>query len=148
MSILKVSRSRNKNYPDKTCNDTCTVQGESSKFASVWFDQGFQIWVGWNWSKRHLLVICIDPIVPGFVVYYVNNSENTSHSANVATSTEWCGVKIDGLLPPNFCRFQKYKRKVPPPSLLNNEKSPFTPSKVEKKILSILTPCNSVDVAT
>ena len=53
-------------------NNTRTVQAESSKFASVLFDQGFQIWVGWNWAKRHLLVFCIDPIVPGFVVYYVN----------------------------------------------------------------------------
>ena len=44
----------------------------SSKLASVSFDQGFQIWVGWNWSEHHLSVFCIDPIVPGFVVYYVN----------------------------------------------------------------------------
>ena len=29
-------------------NNTRTVQAESSKFASVLFDQGFQIWVGWN----------------------------------------------------------------------------------------------------
>ena len=29
-------------------NDTRTVQAEISKFASVSFDQGFQIWVGWN----------------------------------------------------------------------------------------------------
>jgi hypothetical protein len=28
-----------------------------------------------------------------------------------------------------LCRFRKCKRKVPPPSLLNNEKSPFTPPK-------------------
>ena len=28
-----------------------------------------------------------------------------------------------------LCRFRKCKRKVPPPSLLNNEKSPFTPIK-------------------
>ena len=28
--------------------NTRTVQAESSKFASVLFDQGFQIWVGWN----------------------------------------------------------------------------------------------------
>ena len=28
-----------------------------------------------------------------------------------------------------LCRFQKCKRKVPPPSLLSNEKSPFTPPK-------------------
>ena len=55
-------------------NNTHTVQAESSKFASVLFDQGFQIWVGWNWSERHLLVFCINPIVPGFVVYYVNCS--------------------------------------------------------------------------
>ena len=53
-------------------NNTRTVQAESSKFASVLFDQGFQIWVGWNWLERHLSVFCIDPIVPGFVVYYVN----------------------------------------------------------------------------
>ena len=53
-------------------NNTRTVQAESSKFASVLFDQGFQIWVGWNWSERHLSVFCIDPIVPGFVLYYVN----------------------------------------------------------------------------
>ena len=32
------------------------------------------------------------------------------------------------------CRFQKCKRKVPPPSLLNNEKSPFTPPKGEKNL--------------
>ena len=50
------------------------MQAESSKFSSVLFDQGFQIWVGWNWSERHLLVFCINPIVPGFVVYYVNCS--------------------------------------------------------------------------
>ena len=41
-------------------------------FASVMFDQEFQIQVGWNWSECHLLVFCIDPIVSGFVVYYVN----------------------------------------------------------------------------
>ena len=51
-------------------NNTRTVQAESSKFASVLFDQGFQIWIGWNWSERHLSVFCIDPIVPSFVVYY------------------------------------------------------------------------------
>ena len=28
--------------------NTRTVQTESPKFASVSFDQGFQIWVGWN----------------------------------------------------------------------------------------------------
>ena len=28
-----------------------------------------------------------------------------------------------------LCRFQKSKRKVPPPSPLSNEKSPFTPTK-------------------
>jgi hypothetical protein len=28
-----------------------------------------------------------------------------------------------------LCRFQKSKRKVPPPSPLSNEKSPFTPPK-------------------
>ena len=28
-----------------------------------------------------------------------------------------------------LCRFQKCKQKVPPPSLLSNEKSPFTPPK-------------------
>ena len=53
-------------------NNTRTVQTELSKFASVSFDQGFQIWVGWNWSEHHLTVFCIDPIVPCFVVYYVN----------------------------------------------------------------------------
>ena len=31
-----------------------------------------------------------------------------------------------------LCRFQKCKQKVPPPSLHNNEKSPFTPPKDEK----------------
>ena len=29
-------------------NYTCTVQADSSKFASVSFDQVFHIWVGWN----------------------------------------------------------------------------------------------------
>ena len=29
-------------------SNTRTEQAESSKFASVLFDQGFQIWVGWN----------------------------------------------------------------------------------------------------
>ena len=29
-------------------NNTFTVQAESFKFALVSFDQGFQIWVGWN----------------------------------------------------------------------------------------------------
>ena len=33
-----------------------------------------------------------------------------------------------------LCRFQKCKRKVPPPSLLSNEKSPFTPPKDEKNL--------------
>ena len=55
-------------------NNTRTVQAESSKFASVSFDHGFQIWVGWNWLERHLTVFCIDRIVSGFVVYYVNCS--------------------------------------------------------------------------
>ena len=53
-------------------NNTHTVQAESSKFASVLFDQGFQIWVRRNLSKHHLTVFCIDLITPGFVVYYVN----------------------------------------------------------------------------
>jgi hypothetical protein len=30
---------------------------------------------------------------------------------------------------PILCRFQKCQRKVPPPSLFRNEKSPFTPLK-------------------
>jgi hypothetical protein len=29
-------------------NNTRTVKAESSKFASVSFDQGFQIWIGCN----------------------------------------------------------------------------------------------------
>ena len=33
-----------------------------------------------------------------------------------------------------FCRFWKCKRKVPPPSLLNFQKSPFTPPKDEKNL--------------
>ena len=64
-------------------NNTRTVQAESSKFASVSFDQGFQIWVGWNWSECHLTVFCINPIVPGFVVYYVN-------SFTTANWWTWC----------------------------------------------------------
>ena len=52
------------------------MQAESSKFALVLFDQGVQIWVSWNWSERHLTVFCIDPIVPGFVAYYVNSEVN------------------------------------------------------------------------
>ena len=55
-------------------NNTRTVQAESSKFLSVLFDQGFQIWVGWILSELHLTVFCIDLIVPGFVVYYVNDA--------------------------------------------------------------------------
>ena len=31
-----------------------------------------------------------------------------------------------------LCRFQKSKQKVPPPSLLSNEKSPFATPKDEK----------------
>ena len=53
-------------------NNAHNVQAESSKFASVLFDQGFQVWVGWNWSECHLLVFWMDPIVHGFDVYYVN----------------------------------------------------------------------------
>ena len=34
-----------------------------------------------------------------------------------------------------LCRFQKCKKKVPPPLLLSNEKSPFTP---QRKIFLIL----------
>ena len=48
---------------------------QTSKFASVLFDQGFQIWVSWNWSERHLTVFCIDPIVP---VYYANRKVNSN----------------------------------------------------------------------
>ena len=57
----------------------------------------------------------------------ISGCSHTGHSAYVATATELVGVKIDGLLPPNFCRFRKCKRKVPPPSLLSNdfEKSCF-----------------------
>ena len=59
-----------------------------------------------------------------------------------------------------LCRFQKCKQKVPPPSLLSNEKSPFKTVeelfayifgiyiKFGYKNPSILTPSNSVDVAT
>ena len=54
-------------------NNTRTVQAESSKFASVLFDQGFQVWVGWNRLECHLTVFCIDRITPGFVVYFVNS---------------------------------------------------------------------------
>ena len=54
-------------------NGVCRyVRAESSKFASVSFDHEFQIWIGWNLSECHLTVFCNDPIVPGFVVYYVN----------------------------------------------------------------------------
>ena len=54
------------------------MQAESSKFASVSFYQGFDSKYGLVGtdrdpiSERHLAVFCIDPIVPGFVVYYVN----------------------------------------------------------------------------
>ena len=59
--------------------------------------------------------------------FYANTSHSifrcpgvlfTSHSAYVAMPTKSHGVKIQIL-----SRFQKCKRKVPPPSLLNNEKS-------------------------
>ena len=46
---------------------------ESSKCASFLFDQGFQVWDGWNRLERHLSVFCIDRITPGFVVYHVNS---------------------------------------------------------------------------
>ena len=59
-SKWKISIGKNKN--------TRTVLAESSRFASVLFDHGFQIWVGWNWSEHHLTVFCIDLIVPGFVM--------------------------------------------------------------------------------
>ena len=36
-----------------------------------------------------------------------------------------------------LCRFQKCKQKVPPPSLLNNEKSPFTPPPKDEKNLPL-----------
>ena len=57
-------------------NNTYSVQAESSKFALVLFDQKFQILVGWNWSERHLLVFCINTIVPGVVVYYANRKNS------------------------------------------------------------------------
>ena len=41
-------------------NNTRTGQALSFKFASVLFDQGFQIWVVWNWLERHLSIFCID----------------------------------------------------------------------------------------
>ena len=42
-----------------------------------------------------------------------------------------------------LCRFQKCKRKFPPPSLLSNEKSPFTPPKVEHgRLLQVLNSPN------
>ena len=62
------------------------MQAESSKFASVLFEQGFQIWVGWNWSECHLTVFCIDPIVPDFVVYYVNRNSNLLNTGNTNNS--------------------------------------------------------------
>ena len=54
-------------------NNTCTVQAESSKFASLSFDQVFlqdlrQVYQ--NRSECHLTVFCINPIV----VYYGNQS--------------------------------------------------------------------------
>ena len=44
-----------------------------TKCATVLFDQGFQVWDGWNRLECHLSVFCIDRITPGFVVYYVNS---------------------------------------------------------------------------
>ena len=45
-----------------------TVQSESSGVKLT----RFQIELyGWNWSERHLLIVCINQIVPGFVVYYL-----------------------------------------------------------------------------
>ena len=52
-----------------------TVQSESSKFASLLFDQiPYRMVVGTDWNA-----ICIHRIVPGFVVYYLNirNSERS-----------------------------------------------------------------------
>ena len=48
-------------------NNTCTVQAESSKFASVLFNQGFQN-IGW---LELIGMPSDDPILPGFAVYYV-----------------------------------------------------------------------------
>ena len=79
-------------------NNTLTVQAESSKFASVLFDQEFQIWVDWNWLERHLLVFCIDPIVPGFVVYYVNLSKFRQNSKQNTNSREILDSNDDKLL--------------------------------------------------
>ena len=50
-------------------NNTCTLQAESSKFASVLFDQGFH-WLELIGTPSD--GIYLDLIVPGFVVYYIN----------------------------------------------------------------------------
>ena len=46
----------------------------------------------------------------------------------------WSELRLMDYYHQIFCRFQKCKQKVPPPSLLNNEKSPFTPQKGEKNL--------------
>ena len=64
-------------------NNTCTVEAESSKFASLLFDQGFHIVIAprslasvpevQNRSECHLTIFCINQIV----VYYINCMEHS-----------------------------------------------------------------------
>ena len=44
----------------------------SGGFASLSFDQGVPKKLPTSPSERHLMVFCINQIVPGFVVYYLN----------------------------------------------------------------------------
>ena len=39
---------------------------------SILFDQGFQKISGWDWLERHLMVLCINEIVPSYVVMSLN----------------------------------------------------------------------------
>ena len=44
---------------------------------SILFDQGFQKIADRDWSERHLTVLCIDEIVPSYVVVQLNGSDAT-----------------------------------------------------------------------
>ena len=75
LSTIDIAVSVRKQWWDNDVNwemrqITTFVPCSLSPLVSNWPDSKYK--VGWNWSERHLLIFCINQIVPGFVGYYLN----------------------------------------------------------------------------
>ena len=71
-------------------------------YVSLWVDAFFKVLSYKHKKKETLTIVAKEEDRKRKDFKMGHNTQITSHSAYVATSTEWQGVKVDGFLYPNF----------------------------------------------